>query len=70
MGIQNPVVGLYSPTNAQKAATLNQKMGDGLLAIMFGRADVSSLDQLVKDWRAQGGDQIRAEFEQALQSAT
>jgi putative aldouronate transport system substrate-binding protein len=70
MGIQNPVVGLYSPTNAQKAATLNQKMGDGLLAIIFGRADVSSLDQLVQDWRAQGGDQIRAEFEQALQSAT
>ena len=70
MGIQNPVVGLYSKTNAQKAATLNQTMGDGLLAIIFGRADVSSLDQLVKDWRAQGGDQIRCEFEQALQSST
>ncbi|HEY2593008.1 MAG TPA: extracellular solute-binding protein [Chloroflexota bacterium] len=70
MGIQNPTVGLYSQTNAQKAATLNQTMGDGLLAIIFGRADVSSLDQLVKDWRAQGGDQIRSEFEQALQSST
>jgi putative aldouronate transport system substrate-binding protein len=70
MGIQNPVVGLYSQTNAQKAATLNQKMGDGLLAIIFGRAEVSSLDQLVKDWREQGGDQIRGEFEQALQSST
>jgi putative aldouronate transport system substrate-binding protein len=70
MGIQNPVVGLYSQTNAQKAATLNQAMGDGLLAIIFGRSDVSSLDQLVKDWRTQGGDQIRAEFEQALQSST
>ncbi|MBV9325399.1 MAG: extracellular solute-binding protein [Chloroflexi bacterium] len=70
MGIQNPVVGLYSQTNAQKAATLHQMMGDGLLAIIFGRADVSSLDQLVKDWRAQGGDQIRSEFEQALQTST
>ncbi|HEY1291826.1 MAG TPA: extracellular solute-binding protein [Chloroflexota bacterium] len=69
MGIQNPVVGLYSKTNAQKAATLNQKMGDGLLAIIFGREDVSTLDQLVKDWRAQGGDQIRSEFEQALQTS-
>jgi putative aldouronate transport system substrate-binding protein len=69
MGIQNPVVGLYSKTNAQKAATLNQKMGDGLLAIIFGRADMSTLDQLVKDWRAQGGDQIRSEFEQALQTS-
>ena len=40
MGIQNPVVGLYSKTSAQKAATLNQKMGDGLTGIIFGRADV------------------------------
>jgi putative aldouronate transport system substrate-binding protein len=67
MGIQNPVVGLYSATNAKLAATLNQKMGDGLNNIIFGRDDVSALDQLVKDWRAQGGDTIRAEFEAALQ---
>lgn len=70
MGIQNPVVGLFSKTSAQKAATLNQTMSDGLQAIIFGRADVSSLAQLVKDWRAQGGDQIRSEFEQALQAST
>jgi putative aldouronate transport system substrate-binding protein len=66
MGIQNPVVGLYSQTNAQRASGLNQKMGDGLMAIIFGRSDMSSYDQLVKDWRSQGGDQIRAEFERAL----
>ena len=70
MGIQNPAVGLYSKTSAQKAATLNQRMADGLQAVIFGRADVASLDQLVKDWRMQGGDQIRSEFEQALQSST
>ena len=69
LGIPNPVVGLYSRTNAQRAASLNQTMGDGLLAIIFGRSDVSTFDQLVKDWRSQGGDQIRSEFEQALQSA-
>jgi putative aldouronate transport system substrate-binding protein len=68
MGIHNPVVGLYSPTNARRAASLNQTMGDGLLAIIFGRSPVSSYDQLVSDWRSQGGDQIRAEFEQALES--
>jgi putative aldouronate transport system substrate-binding protein len=66
LGIQNPVVGLYSATNSKLAATLNQKMGDGLSDIIFGRADVGSLDQLVKDWRAQGGDVIRSEFEAAL----
>jgi putative aldouronate transport system substrate-binding protein len=69
MGIQNPVVGLYSQTNAQKAASLNQTMGDGLLAIIFGRSDVGSYDQLVADWRSHGGDAIRAEFEQALSAS-
>jgi putative aldouronate transport system substrate-binding protein len=41
-------------------------MGDGLLAIIFGRSDLSSYDQLVSNWRSQGGDQIRSEFEKAL----
>ena len=68
LGIQNPVVGLYSKTNADRASALNQKMGDGLLDIIFGRADLNSYDQLVKDWRSAGGDQIRIEFEQALQA--
>ena len=66
MGITNPVVGLYSQTNAQRAASLNQTMGDGLLGIIFGRSEISAYDQLVSDWRAQGGDQIRSEFERAL----
>jgi putative aldouronate transport system substrate-binding protein len=69
MGIQNPVAGLYSQTNAQRAASLQQRMGDGLLAIIFGRSDMSSFDQLVNDWRSQGGDQIRSEFEHALASS-
>jgi putative aldouronate transport system substrate-binding protein len=69
LGIQNPVVGLYSKTNAQRAASLNQAMADGLTNIIFGRAELSSLDQLVKDWRSQGGDQIRTEYEQTLQAS-
>jgi putative aldouronate transport system substrate-binding protein len=70
MGIHNPVVGLYSQTNAQRAASLNQKMGDGLLAIIFGRAEMSSFDQLVQDWRSQGGDQIRSEFVKAMDGSS
>jgi putative aldouronate transport system substrate-binding protein len=70
LGIQNPVVGLYSATNARLAASLNQKMGDGLSDIIFGRSDVASVDQLVQDWRNQGGDMIRREFETALASRT
>jgi putative aldouronate transport system substrate-binding protein len=69
LGIQNPVVGLYSKTNAQRAASMNQVMSDGFLNIIFGRSDLSTLEQLVRDWRSQGGDQIRAEYEQALQAS-
>ncbi len=69
LGIQNPAVGLYSKTNAERASALNQTMGDGFVDIIFGRSDMSRFDQLVKDWRSQGGDQIRSEFEQALQAA-
>jgi putative aldouronate transport system substrate-binding protein len=68
IGIQNPVVGLYSKTNAQRAASLNQTMADGFTNIIFGRSELSTLDQLVKDWRSQGGDQIRTEYEHALQT--
>ncbi len=69
LGIQNPTVGLYSKTNAERAAKLNQTMGDGLLDIIFGRSELSRYDELVRDWRSQGGDQIRSEFEQALSQA-
>ena len=56
-------VGLYAPTNPGKGASLTQAMTDGVNQILFGRAPVDSLDQLVKDWRTNGGDQIRAELE-------
>ena len=59
----DPSVGLYSPTNASKGAGLLQAMTDGVNQILFGRAPVDSLDQVVKDWRANGGDQVRAELE-------
>jgi putative aldouronate transport system substrate-binding protein len=65
--ITDPTVGLYSPTKATKDASLTQAMTDGVNQILFGRAPVDSLDQLVRDWRANGGDQIRAEYEEALQ---
>jgi putative aldouronate transport system substrate-binding protein len=63
VAITDPTVGLYSPTYAGKGASLQQAMWDGVNQILFGRAPVSSLDQLVKDWRTNGGDQIRSEYE-------
>lgn len=69
VGVASPVAGLFSRTASQKAALLNQPLTDGLYNIMFGREPIGSLDGLVKQWRANGGDAIRSELQQALQLA-
>ena len=63
--INDPSVGLFSATDTSKGAVLLQKVVDGLAEMVTGHAPVSGFDQLVKDWRSAGGDQIRTEFEQA-----
>jgi hypothetical protein len=60
---------MFSKTASQKAALLNQPLTDGLNNIIFGREGISTLDTIVKQWRARGGDQIRSELEQTLQKA-
>ena len=69
LGVQSPTLGLYSSTDAAQSSNLNQTMLDGLNAIMFGRADMSTYDPLVADWQSKGGDKIRSEYEQALAAA-
>jgi putative aldouronate transport system substrate-binding protein len=64
----NPTVGLYSPTDGSKGITLKNTFVDRLLEILFGKQPVSVLDDLVKDWRTNGGDTIRTEYEQAFQA--
>jgi putative aldouronate transport system substrate-binding protein len=68
IAITDPSLGLYSPTDAAKRAILTQKVYDGVNGIIWGREDASTLDQLVKDWRSAGGDQMRAEYQQAYAS--
>jgi putative aldouronate transport system substrate-binding protein len=65
-GIVDPTIPLYSPTNGSKGGPLNQALIDGLSDIVAGRRPVSDFDQLVTNWRNNGGDQIRHEYEQAL----
>jgi len=70
IGVADPTAGLYSPANAQKGVVITMKVNDGVKSIVFGREDITAFDQLVKDWRAGGGDQVRAEFEQLIQSGS
>ncbi len=66
-GIDNPVLGLFSETMADKSAELQQLETDRVGAIIAGRADIATLADFVTEWRARGGDQMRAEFEAQLQ---
>jgi putative aldouronate transport system substrate-binding protein len=69
LAIADPTLGLYSATFADKGAVIDKAVRDGVNDILFGRSDVASLDKLVSDWKAVGGDQIRAEYQQALQTS-
>jgi putative aldouronate transport system substrate-binding protein len=69
VAIQSPVVGLYSPTDSSKGGVLNQGIKDGVEGIIYGRDPLSALDQVIATWRSGGGDQMRKEYEEALQAA-
>lgn len=66
----DPTVGLYSPTWSDRQATLVQLVADRLNDILSGRTPMSGLSQLVSDWRSQGGDTARKEFQQAYQKGS
>ncbi len=64
-GIQNPTLGLYSPTNAAKSSELGQLRTDRLVPIITGREPFATFDTFVRDWRSRGGDMIRKELQDA-----
>jgi putative aldouronate transport system substrate-binding protein len=65
----NPTDPYYSPTNASKSAALNSALVDVLNDVVTGRQPLSAFDQAVTDWRNNGGDQIRQEYQQAIAAA-
>lgn len=64
--VSDPTLGLYSPTLSSKGGTLSNNVTDARHAIMQGRESVSSWDDTMKQWRADGGDAIRNEYEKVL----
>ena len=66
LGVDNPVVGIFSPTDASKTGELSQFNRDSLTNLVAGRDPLSAYDDWVKNWRSRGGDQIRKEYQDAL----
>lgn len=64
--VENPILTLRSETNQEVAAVLNPMIGDVTMEVITGKADVSALDEVMAEWRSQGGDDIRADYEEGL----
>jgi putative aldouronate transport system substrate-binding protein len=61
----DPTWGLYSPTDNGKGGQLTQRFSDGIGEIVAGRNPLGNLDDLIRDWRSGGGEQMRTEYQQA-----
>jgi len=65
--VADPTQGLYSPTWVSQGANLIKMQTDGYNSMLVGNQPLSYLSQLISDWKSQGGDQARKEFQQALE---
>ena len=54
-GVEDPTIGLYSPTDVSRGPGLNQGFIEGVADIVVGRRPMSDFDQLVKDWASTPG---------------
>ena len=68
-GVMDPTLGLYSPTDGAKGAPLTNTFSSGMADIVAGRRPIGDVQQVINEWKAGGGDQIRAEYEAALAAA-
>ena len=65
-GLSDPTLGLPSATNDAQGVKLSLVVLDALNDIVAARRPLSDYDQVVKDWQANGGEQIRSEFQQQI----
>lgn len=64
--VPDPTFGVVSETASTKGVALTNSMNDNISALLLGRRPMSEYDQIVADWRANGGEQMRKEFMTAL----
>lgn len=63
--IDDPTTGLYSATNSTKGVTLGKLVTDFQSEFFQGRKTLDEWDDLIKKWKADGGDQIAQEYAEA-----
>jgi putative aldouronate transport system substrate-binding protein len=64
--VPDPTQGLYSPTWVAQGGNLVKMQTDAYNAMVVGNQPITDLDQVISDWKKQGGDAARKEFQQSL----
>jgi putative aldouronate transport system substrate-binding protein len=62
IGVADPTRGYHSATQSRKGVVADQAFYDGVADILFNRRPFTDFDQLVNDWRTNGGEEIRKEL--------
>ncbi|WEG13700.1 extracellular solute-binding protein [Pullulanibacillus sp. KACC 23026] len=65
--VVNPAAGLISQTYQQRGAQLDQIINDAMIQYISGQIDKSGLQDAVKQWKVQGGDQVVKEINDLYQ---
>jgi len=69
VGVEDPSIGFYSDSDSRQGVIANQRFGDGITDIVAGRRPLTDLIGLLQEWRTNGGDQVRKEYEDAMAAA-
>jgi len=64
--VRNPTNGSYSDTNAKVGPKITKMVRDKTTDIITGRAKVSEHAEVLKRWKAEGGDKMREEYQAQL----
>jgi len=67
--IADPTLGFYSQTYSTQKVNLDDALSAGVADIVTGRTPITDLDGLLRDWRTNGGDKARAEYQEAIAAA-
>jgi putative aldouronate transport system substrate-binding protein len=66
VAVEDPTLGLVSNTALTTGIRLNRTVLDDLRDLVLGHRPMSDYDQIIRDWRSNGGEQIRNEFLAAI----
>lgn len=69
VGTYDATMGVFSQTDATRSVPLSAAFQSVMVDIVAGRRPISDYDKAISDWRNNGGDQIRSEYEAGIAAA-